>query len=425
LIDRSTTGKGKKNKNRTNRTVGRMSEALSAVSVCTHITDWRIAPVTAPSSTVQLRCLADSSIKTRALRVYAMQSVGRPTPEPPTTSDRHPAMSLTFEVFNAEAGAFCCPGEEFDALLEDFDSILDAHQTGQLADKPYLAALDRLLAAAPYFVDVYAHIASHWHRQGKPKKALDAALLGLSIANRHIPEGFSGTIEWGHLDNRPYLRAMHIALLSYMRLRRHRDAVTIIELMLARNPNDHQGVRYLLGSELLRSGEHERARTVFEEEADNYPPYFYELALSYMLKDEWVAAATALRRGFVANPYIAECMAGNLDPAPLAIWHGTSMADPETARDYFQDCGALWHMQPDSFAFTRWLFNHPKVMVERAAIMECQEAMQWEDDATARTTIMNRARRLIAKINDGLSVAIVTMRSNRRKQMVWPWAHNS
>ncbi len=84
----------------------------------------------------------------------------------------------------------------------------------------------------------------------------------------------------GHLDNRHYLRATHIALLSYMRLRRPRDAVTLIELMLARNPGDNQSVRYLLGSEAMRAGDHEYARKVFEEEADSYPPYFYELALS-------------------------------------------------------------------------------------------------------------------------------------------------
>ena len=71
---------------------------------------------------------------------------------------------------------------------------------------------------------VHAHIARHWHHQGKPKKALDAALLGLGVANKHIPEGFSGLIEWGHLENRAYLRAMDMALHSYMRLRRHKDA---------------------------------------------------------------------------------------------------------------------------------------------------------------------------------------------------------
>ena len=331
-------------------------------------------------------------------------------------------MPLQFEVFDAESGAFTYPDDCYDGILAEFDGLLDAHDSGELNDTRYLAALNRLLAEAPDFVDAHAHIASHWHRQGKPKKALDAALLGLSVSNRHIPEGFTGRIEWGHLDNRPYLRAMHIALLSYMRLRRHKDAVTIIELMLARNPADNQGVRFLLGSEALRAGDYVQARAVFEAEATGYPPYFYELALCHMLRNEWIAAATALRRGFAANPYIAEILAGNPNPAPLAIWHGTTLAEPEIAHDYMQMYGMLWRQQPDSFAFTRWLFNHPKVLAERAAIMECKEAVLWESDAAVRKKFIEREFLLIDGIDDVLSAAIVTKRTDRRGSTAWPWS---
>jgi tetratricopeptide (TPR) repeat protein len=332
-------------------------------------------------------------------------------------------MPLHFEVFpDGESGAFDNPDKKFHVLVEEFDGVLDAHEMRQLADKQYVSALERLLVVAPDFVDVHAHLANHWHRQGKPKKALDAAMAGLSIANRLIPEGFNGRIEWGHIENRPYLRAMHIALLSYMRLRRHADAVTIIDLMLARNPNDNQGVRYLLGSEAMRAGDHDRARTVFNEEASSYPPYFFELALSYIIKGEWVAAATALRRGFNANPYIAEVLGGNPNPAPLAIWHGTTLAEPEIAVDYVQMYGALWRLYPDSFALTRWLFNHPKVMAERAAIMECREAALWEEDSPTRISLMHKEQRLTASVDDKLSTVIVTKRKDRRGQMVWPWA---
>lgn len=331
-------------------------------------------------------------------------------------------MPLQFEVLDAESGVFTYPDDElYDAVLADFDGLLYEHESGRIGDKPYLAALDRLLTEAPDFVDIYAHIASHWHRHGKPKKALDAALLGLGVSNRLIPEGFAGRIEWDHLDNRPYLRAMHVALLSYMRLRRHKDAVALIELMLARNPNDNQGVRYLLGSEALRAGDYGRARTVFEEEADGYPPYYYELALCRMLCDDWVAAATALRRGFAANPYIAEILAGNPNPAPLAIWHGTSLALPETALDYMKMYGVLWRQQPDSFAFTRWLFNHPKVLAERAAIMECKETVLWEPDAAVRSVLAVKGQHLTAAIDDTLSMSIVTRRKDRRGNPVWPW----
>lgn len=160
---------------------------------------------------------------------------------------------------------------------------------------------------------------------------------------------------------------------------------------------------------------------MFEAEATAYPPYFYELALTHMLRDDWVSAATALRRGFVANPYIAELLGGNASPAPLAIWHGTNFAEPQVASDYIRMYGMYWHNQSDSFAFTRWLFNHSKILAERAAIMECKEALLWETDITLRGRILEQASRLTAAIDDRLSESIVTKRQNRHGQMVWPW----
>lgn len=179
--------------------------------------------------------------------------------------------------------------------------------------------------------------------------------------------------------------------------------MSLIEL--AYNPNDNQEVRYPLGSELLRAGDHDQAQKVFAAEAEGYPPYFYELALTHILKGEWVPAATALRRGFCTNPYIAEVLGGNPHPQPLAIWHGSNLAEPETAGDYIEMYGALWRRRPDSLAFVRWLFNHPKVMIERAAAMDCRESILWEQDSETRGRILNREHEVLASIDDRLSAA--------------------
>lgn len=334
-------------------------------------------------------------------------------------------MPLSFEVIHAESGRFAYRDERYDALVDEFDGLMDARDAGELTVAGYLATLNRLLVVAPDFVDVHAHIALLWHDQHKPKKALAAALLGLSAANRVIPEDFNGRIEWGILDNRPYLRAMNLVLQSYARLRRHKDAVTTIDLMLTRNPDDNQGVRFLLGSEALRAGDYDRARSVFEAEAHAYPPYFYELALIHTLREDWVSAATALRRGLAANPYIAEIISGNLIPAPLPIWHGTDFAEPEVAREYMQMYGPYSHNMPPNVPFTRWLFNHSKVLAERAAIMECREALLWERDMAARTKLLNSLYRLIDKIDDKLSAAIVTRHTDRYGKARWPWVQET
>lgn len=330
-------------------------------------------------------------------------------------------MPLQFEVFNAESGVFSYPSETVHILYRRLGELAGDFESGAIGVKAYLAALNRLLAEGPDFLDIHVHIANHWHEQGKPKKALEAALAGLAVANRLIPEGFNGCIEWGHLENRGYLRTMYIAMVSHIRLRQHRTAVTFIELMLARNPNDNQGVRYLLGSEALQAGDYDKARAVLEADASGYPPYYYDLALCHMLRDDWVAAATALRKGFASNAYIAEMLGGADVPAPLAIWHSSNFEEPETAHEYLHVSGNLWLRQSEGIRFTRWLFNQSSVLAERAAIMACKEALLWEKDASARARIGKQQDQLVASIDDTLSAAVVVERENRQGKMGWPW----
>lgn len=214
---------------------------------------------------------------------------------------------------------------------------------------------------------------------------------------------------------------MHGAVLGTLRLHRHKDAAALIDRMLAFNPNDNQGVRFLLGSELIRCGEAERAKAVIEAECGNYPPYHYELALLHLQAGEWVQAATALRRGFFANAYIAEVLCGTAEPMPLAIWHGSNLAEPETARDYVSSYGALWSRRPDFVAFVRWLFQHSKVLAERAAVLACREELCWEREFNARSDLVDQLECLQATIDDTLSKALVVQQPDRKGQPIWPW----
>ncbi|MGL5667330.1 MAG: tetratricopeptide repeat protein [Shewanella sp.] len=331
---------------------------------------------------------------------------------------------LRFEVQD-DSGYFVYPDERFDPLQDEFDTLLDAHQSGKTADKHYMAELNRLIKLEPDFIDLHAHLSFALLEQNKPKKALDAALAGLAVGNSLIPEGFNGVIEWGYLKNRPFFRTLHGAVLAYVRLQRHKDAVTLIDKMLAYNPNDNQGVRYLLGSEVLRTGNNVRAENIFDEHADSYPPYYYELALLHIINKDWIRAATELRHGFSVNSYIAEMLCGNFHPQPLAIWHGSNLAEPETAADYIETYGNLWFRHPEALAFVRWLFNHSSIMAEHASLMKCNEELFSEGDIDVRGRILGKQQILLNKIDHQLSTEIVKKVRNRQGQETWPWTQTA
>ena len=322
-----------------------------------------------------------------------------------------------------EDGGIFRHGEAYDEIVDELDATLDQREGGRLAGSKYLAALKAIVERHPHFVDGHAHLGYALMEQRKPKLALESCLRGLALGERAIPNGFAGLIEWGFLENRPFLRAAHGAVLCHLQLGQPREALALMERILAWNPNDNQGVRFLIGSEYLRIGETEKALHVFNGEADDYPPYHYERALLHFIRDETVAAATSLRRGFAANGYIAEMLCGMSAPMPLAVWHSSNLAEPETAIDYLELHGDLWRKTKGAVAFIRWLHMHPKVLTERAAILECKEALLWKRDLEERRVLVDREAAIVADIDDRLSNEIVKERTDLHGKPVFPWLY--
>ncbi|WP_052130591.1 hypothetical protein [Erwinia typographi] len=183
-------------------------------------------------------------------------------------------------IIDEGTGRFIYPDGRFRQVMNGVDALLKRYQTGTIRDTDYLTGLKMLIKREPDLIDAHAHLSLAFNEsEDNPKKALKAALAGVAVGNRLIPGGFHGRIEWKHVANRPYLRALHSAAVSYIPLGRGRAASQMMEKMLAYNPVDQPGVRYLLGSQQLRCGNIDRAGELFIAWADDYPPYYYELAL--------------------------------------------------------------------------------------------------------------------------------------------------
>ena len=330
-------------------------------------------------------------------------------------------MKITIELndFSAE---FRYPAQ-YDDVVDEFDDLLHRRRTGCLREKQYLDALNRLVERHPWFIDGHAHIGNVLHERREYKGALVAYERGYALGVAALPAAFTDRILWRALENRPFLRAALGIALTQSKLGRHADSISMLETMLMWNPEDHQGIRFVIGSEYMREGEDEKAMSYFEAGME-YPPYCYERALLLLRQGQFVEAATSLRLGFINNGYIAEALCGNLRPLPVGIWHGTSWSEPDVAIDYASDQGELWHQVRNAVAFLRWLHTHPRVMAERAGILQWKEALRWEQDATRRASISDQEHAARQAIDDRLSKEIVVERIDRFGQTVLPWLHS-
>lgn len=82
------------------------------------------------------------------------------------------------------------------------------------------------------------------------------ALEDKEKAERHIKKAYKETqglflswpkrMEWGVLENRPYMRAIQYRADVYADMGQKKKAIELYRLLLTMNPNDNQGVRYAL-----------------------------------------------------------------------------------------------------------------------------------------------------------------------------------
>ena len=330
-------------------------------------------------------------------------------------------MRLSLE-FLEDTARFRHPPEH-ETCEEEFDRLLADRNAGRIGEKRYVGGLQDIAGRHPWFIDAHAHLGNVLLNGRKPERALEAYLKGLALGEAAIPPGYAGLIEWTPLENRPFFRAAHGAGLCRLHLRQWNEAIELMDTMLVRDPGDNLGIRHLLGSAFLRAGRRDEARALLLEFRGEEPSLHYELALLRWLEGQLPATATSLRHGFVANGYIAEMICGTPDPLPIAIWHRTSFAGPDCARDYVDMFGELWKDTPEAVAFVRWLHTHPEVMAERAAILACDEELLWERDVGKRGRIADRRDILALAIDGSLSDRIVARRTDRDGNKVWPWLH--
>lgn len=256
--------------------------------------------------------------------------------------------------------------------VEDaFDEAMEHWWRGDR--KRAVQAFRQVLQEDPAHADAYNHLGIAAMEEGRLDEAERHFRAAIEGGSRHI-EVAGGLLEWGNLENRPYLRAHGNLALVLRRQARWAEAAAVHERMLGFNPHDHQGVRYLLGEEFHRLGDRRRALAAYET-ADGDACAAFGLGLLLLEEGRTDEADRALLNGMAENRYVAPMLLAQRWTR-LDGWHETNVAEPEHAAWIAESTADLWRSKPGCIDHLGILWHRPSVVAWRQQLDDLMVALR-------------------------------------------------
>ena len=121
--------------------------------------------------------------------------------------------------------------------------VVDATEVWQRDPDRARELLMQALVADLRCIDAHVHLGNLGF-DGRPDLAIEHYIIAVGIGDLSLPAGFDGLLPWGHLYNRPFLRALHGLGLCLWRLGNDEEARRVFDRGMALNPADNQGIRF-------------------------------------------------------------------------------------------------------------------------------------------------------------------------------------
>ena len=148
---------------------------------------------------------------------------------------------------------------------------------------------------------------------------------------------------WGVVETRPYMRARTGLAQCLWLLGKHQDAMHHYQELLRLNPNDNQGIRYLLGAALLETGQIRALQKLLRQYDEISAAWLYTHALVTYIKDgDNAKTRKRLMEALDYNPHVVPYLVGEKKlPAQLPQHIGSG--DKDEAIIYAAEFGTGWH----------------------------------------------------------------------------------
>lgn len=151
------------------------------------------------------------------------------------------------------------------------------------------------------------------------------------------------TMYWSDLKTRPYMRAIASLACVLRDVGEKHEAIALWKKLLQMNPDDNQGVRWLLAPLMIEEGQLDDAQEVLDDFEDDFVAHMlYSRALCLFKKrGDTIEACDALRKALDENRYVMEYMAG-VRRLPKTQASSFRLGSPEEAAAYVYAAGDAW-----------------------------------------------------------------------------------
>ncbi|MBK5276465.1 MAG: tetratricopeptide repeat protein [Desulfuromonadales bacterium] len=239
-----------------------------------------------------------------------------------------------------------------------FNDLLEARDYGNVSPAEMERQLRELLHEAPNFIDVYHHLAMLLDQRGKGQEAQLLWQQAVNIGMQCFIEQFSAAgnkLEWGWLENRPFLRAYHSLGLQHMESGNTEMALSIFRTIMSLNPGDNQGVRALVVDCCLKLKMYKDVLTVCKDSQDDHmAETVYGRVLALFALKRMTSAEKALRQALTVLPLVAAEIVKARHPRPKNMDEGRyTVGGADQAWYYWQEAGEYWVQVPGAIEFVR------------------------------------------------------------------------
>jgi tetratricopeptide (TPR) repeat protein len=246
--------------------------------------------------------------------------------------------------------------DAYNDLMDEFHSGCESYEEGNLdqAEKVF----KMVLAQMPDHLDAIHHLALVLSERDLYDQARDLWEQAVRIGRKAVTQDFEpgkDRLEWGWLENRPFLRCLHGLALARYKEGQIEEALRLFQELLSLNANDNQGVRAMTQEALFELGRLEDALKLAEQYPnDVMPETLYGRALALFKLGRQREATAALKEAVKYLPLVRKELLETKHHLPrTARPDRVTCGGADEAYYYWEHWGRFWGKDPEALEWLR------------------------------------------------------------------------